>query len=153
MSRLSREESVRPQRIPVADSRAPLVVKGLDQKNFYARWVLDVDDRIQNFLNAGYEFVNQNQIQSAGSKTVETSASTDTRVSKPAGRGLKLYLMRQPRKFYDEDRRAKDKEIDLTEESIRPSREKEGANFGKVKLGHSNSVAADDADKIDWSQA
>lgn len=150
MSRISRDESVRPQRIPVASSRAPLVVKGLDQKNFFARWVADIDERIQNFLNAGYEFVNRDQIQSAGVKTVETTNSTDTRVSKPGGRGVTLYLMRQPMKFYKEDRKAKDREIDLTEESIKPSKEKDGANFGKVKLGHST---GEDDTKIDWDQA
>lgn len=150
MSRTSREDSVRTTRIPVADSRAPLVVKGLDQKNFKARWVLDVDERIATFQQAGYEFVNKNEIQSAGSKTVEASAEgQDTRVSKPAGRGLRLYLMKQPMKFWLEDRKAKDRTIDLTEEAIKPSKDKDGANFGKVKLGHTTG----EDDKIDWEGA
>lgn len=151
MSRVTRDDSVRTHRVPVADSRAPLVVKGLDQKNFFARWVLDVDERIATFQAAGYEFVNKNEIQSAGSKTVEASAEgQDTRVSKPAGRGLRLYLMKQPRKFWLEDRKAKDRVIDSTEEAIKPSKEKDGANFGKIKLGNS---VGEDSTKIDWEGA
>ncbi len=134
MSRVKREEPVRTARVPVSSSRSPLAVKGFDQKNYQGRWVSDIDQRIQAFLDGGYEFVPKSEIQSAGERTAETSSGLDSRVSKPGGRGVTLYLMRLPRKFYLEDRAAKDAEIDRTEEGLKKAPKGEG-NYGKVKIG------------------
>jgi hypothetical protein len=150
MSRISRDEKARPARVSVASSRAPLVVKGLDQKNFFQKWVLDVDDRIQNFIEAGYDFVRKEPKVVAGEKTVETSEGLDSRISKPAGRGLRLFLMQQPIKFRKEDQKAKDREIDLTEEAIKPSNNKD-VDAGKMSLGSSNKMEPDT--DIDWSHS
>ncbi len=134
MSRVKREEPVRAERVPVASSRSPLTVKGFDQKNYQGRWVVDIDDRIQTFLDGGYEFVPKSEIHSAGERTTESSSGLDSRVSKPAGRGRTLYLMRLPRKFYEEDRKAKDIEIDRTEEGLKKPLKGEGT-YGKIKIG------------------
>ncbi len=136
MSRIKREEPARTTRVPVSSSRSPLEVKGFDQKNYQGRWVMDVDDRIQVFLEGGYEFVPKSEIQGrAGEKTADTSSGLDSRISKPAGRGKTLYLMRLPRKFYEEDRKAKDVEIDRTEEGLKNPLKGEG-NYGKIKIGN-----------------
>ncbi len=135
MSRIKREEPARTERVPVSSSRSPLAVKGFDQKNYQGRWVMDIDDRIQVFLDGGYEFVPKTDIKSAGERTTDTSSGLDSRVSKPAGRGKTLYLMRLPRKFYEEDRKAKDIEIDRTEEGLKNPLKGEG-NYGTVKIGN-----------------
>ncbi len=134
MSRVKREEPVRTTRVPVSSSRSPLEVKGFDSENYQGRWVADIDQRIQTFLDGGYEFVSKAEITRAGEKTVETSSGLDSRVSKPGGRGVTLYLMKLPKKFYLEDRKAKDKEIDRTEEGLRTPLKGEGS-YGKVKIG------------------
>lgn len=142
MSRIKREETVRPTRVPVSSSRAPLVVRGFDHKNYSGRWVADIDTRIQDFLNGGYEFVTKNDIQGAGEATVETSSGLDSRIKKPGGRGITLYLMRIPKKFYLEDRKAKDKEIDRTEEGIRKTA-KDSADYGKISLKNKMDTSGD----------
>lgn len=122
MSRISRDEDVREQvnetRIPVSSSRAPLTVRGFDHANFVGRWVLDIDDRLLIFQKGGYEFVTKDMIKSAGESTVDSSKGTDTRVTKPAGRGLTLYLMRIPREFWEADQKDKQREIDRTERAM-----------------------------------
>lgn len=135
MSRIEREETVRPVRVPVASSRAPLTVKGFDDKNYVGRWVADIEGRIQMFLDGGYEFVQKEDIKKAGEATVETSRKgLDSRISKPGGRGVTLYLMRIPKKFWEEDRKAKDAEIDRTEEGLKkPS--KNSSDYGKLTIG------------------
>lgn len=135
MSRIARDETVRPTRVPVSSSRAPLVVKGFDHKNYVGRWVADIEGRIQAFLDGGYEFVQKDSIKKAGEDTVETSRSgLDSRISKPGGRGVTLFLMRIPRKFWDEDRKAKDLEVDRTEEGLKKT-SKNSADYGKLTIG------------------
>jgi hypothetical protein len=134
MSRVKRDEPVRAARVPVSSSRAPLEVKGFDHKNFYGRWVADIDERIQTFLDGGYEFTKKSDIHKAGERTVDSSSGLDSRVSKPGGRGATLYLMQLPRKFYEEDRKAKDAAIDQTEEGLKKT-SKSGADYGKLKIG------------------
>jgi hypothetical protein len=132
MSRIKREEEVRPIRVPVSSSRAPLVVKGLDTKNFSNRWVADIDDRITDFLNGGYEFVPKNAIEQAGEATVDTSKGLDNRITKSGGRGVKLYLMRIPMNLFKEDQAAKEREIAKTVEAMKSPGK--GSDYGQVKI-------------------
>ena len=122
MSRINRNDDVREEvkktRIPVSSSRAPLIVRGFDHENFVGRWVLDLDDRLAIFQDGGYEFVTKDMLKSAGEATVDSSKGSDTRMTKPAGRGLTLYLMRIPREFWEADQKAKAKEIDRIERAM-----------------------------------
>ncbi len=132
MSRTSREESTHtaaerptednPKRTPVASNRAPLNYKGVDKDNFHQRWVLDRDDRVAMFLEAGYEFVKRTQ-KIVGDPTVD-SKTLDTRVSKSSN-GKDLFLMQLPIKFYDDDQKAKQRAVDEIEQSMqRPGKGK-----------------------------
>ena len=133
MSRVSRDEPVRKTRTPVASNRAPLTYKGLDRKNFEPRFVLDKDDRIAMFLEAGYEFVKPTG-SLVGDVTVESSTGLDSRVSKSSG-GRKLFLMQLPKKFYDEDQLAKLKQVEEMEATMRPKTNKGAeADYGKIEL-------------------
>ncbi len=133
MTRESRQEPVHKTRVPVASNRAPLTYKGLDRENFEPRFVLDRDDRIAMFLEAGYEFVKPTG-SAVGEKTVESSSGLDSRVSKSTG-GRKLYLMQLPKKFYDADQLAKQKVVDEIEQSMRPRVDRgAGADYGKVEI-------------------
>lgn len=133
MTRESRLDPVRKPRVAVASNRAPLTYRGLDRENFEPRFVLDKDDRIAMFLEAGYEFVKPNG-SGVGEKTVETSSQDGGRVSKSTG-GRKLYLMQLPMQFYKEDQLAKQRQIDEMEQTMRP-RKNEGseADYGKVEI-------------------
>lgn len=143
MTRQARPESVRAEkeRIPVSSQRSPLLYRGLDTKNYHHRWVLDKDDRIAKFLEGGYEFVQATQKQ-VGETTVETQNQDKqgSRVTKSAGYGgLKLYLMRIPIKFYEEDQAAKQKEVDEIEATMRPAKSgNAGIDYGKVEFSRKN---------------
>lgn len=143
--KLDREESVRKERVPVASQRAPLRYKGLDHKTYYYRWVIDKDDRIQMFLDAGYDFTPAtSQGYRAGDPTVDSAQEHDSRVVKAARGGpLKLYLMQLDWKYYNEDQAKKQKEVDLTEESMqRPGTgkavPKTGIDYGTINLNRTN---------------
>ena len=148
MTRESRQEPVHKTRVPVASNRAPLTYKGLDRENFEPRFVLDRDDRIAMFLEAGYEFVKPNG-SSVGDKTVESSSGLDSRVSKSSG-GRKLYLMQLPKKFYNEDQLAKQKVVDEIENGMRRSKadRDSAADYGKVeiKTGRGTHVVGKESD-------
>lgn len=134
MSRIQREESVRTERIPVASNRAPLQVKGLDNENFHYRFVLDVDDRLDIFKQAGYEFVRHDGRGKiiVGEPTIESSDDKSCVVTKPAGRGLKLFLMKIPKKWYEEDQKAKRDEIKKVEEAMKLS--PKGGDYGRLNI-------------------
>ncbi len=141
VSRVDRDEPVRKQRVPVSSNRAPLAYKGLDKDNFSYRWVMDRDDRIATFLEAGYEFVKPTGAP-VGDPTVDSSKQVGSRVVKTAGfGGLKLYLMFLPIQFYNEDQMAKQKEIDALEATMRePGKGKivsKDIDFGSIKLDRS----------------
>jgi hypothetical protein len=143
MSRVTREEKkveepTRTERVPVAANRSPLVYKGLDTKNFQQRWVIDRDDRIALFLQAGYTFVKPRGLP-VGHPSYDTQKQDGARVTQSAGYGgLKLYLMEIPMKFYKEDQAAKQRDVDEIENSMRtPGKGKAvGADvdYGKIDL-------------------
>jgi hypothetical protein len=126
MTRETREEQARPQRVSVAAQRDKLNVLGLDTKNFYYRWVNDVDDRLLIFRNAGYEFVNKSEVKASGDPTIDTSKGTDSRLRKGVGGGLVAYLMKLPLEIKKEYDAEKDADILETERAM--TRIKSAAN-------------------------
>ncbi len=157
MSRINRNNEVRETvlktRVPVSSSRAPLIVRGFDHENFMGRWVLDLDDRLAIFLAGGWEFVHKTGIVSAGEATIDSSKQgQDTRVSKPAGRGLTLYLMRIPKEFYKEDQLAKQREIDRTERAMTQpgsATVNEGVDYGRISVGNRKGKEVLDYKEVD----
>jgi len=132
---------VREGRIPVSSNRALLKAEGLDQKNYSYRWVNDIDERIGVFLQGGYEFVEDKSVKT-GESTVDTNSTRtlDSRKRKTVGRGVFAYIMRLPIALYNEDQKAKQREIEQTERSmLRPGKKggpiAEGVDYGKVSLG------------------
>ena len=132
MSRPSREQSGRKERIPVSASRAPLSVRGADHENYYYRFVNDVNDRIARFIDGGYVFVTKDGVE-VGEPTVDTSPGLDTRVKRPVGQGVYAYLMRLPRELWNEDQKAKQRELDLIDDAIKRP---QGAEYGRVSISN-----------------
>jgi hypothetical protein len=95
--------------VSVAAQRDKLNVLGLDTANWYYRWVNDIDERLQVFKNAGYEFVAKTEVKSLGDPTIDASKGTDSRVRKGVGGGRVAYLMKLPieiKKEYDAEKAA-----------------------------------------------
>ena len=141
MTRESRSEQTRPARVPVSENRNTLSVKGLDP-NFYHRWVNNVDNALQVYLDAGYEFVNKNG-SPVGDPTVETSKGTDSRYSKGVGGGITAFLMRLPLEIYKQDQARKEADINEGERAMRQLQSKTGhrnsqeADYGKLDISRS----------------
>lgn len=94
----------RPQRTPVGQ-RNVLTVKGKDP-NYEYRIVNDIDDRIAQFLDAGYELVQDDAVK-VGDKRVDSASSVGGAKHISVGQGTKAYLMRQRKEWYDEDKARK----------------------------------------------
>ncbi len=150
--RQERPESVRAEgeRIPVSSNRSPLLYRNLDTKNYFHKWVIDKDDRIAKFLEGGYEFVEAVN-KKVGESTVESQSQDlqGTRVSKAAGYGgLRLYLMRIKKEWYDEDQAVKQREIDELEATMRPAKSGSASiDYGKVSFSRKNTPYGVDVEK------
>lgn len=136
-----RETSInrkRPNRIPVAESRNVLTVEGkLDRNAYVPRWVNDVDDRIERFRQAGYDFVKNDGI-TVGIETADWRGTSDgSIVRKGVGRGVTAYLMAIPKEFYDEDQKKKQKLIDEQEAAMLAA-VNEQSNYGKISFSRRN---------------
>lgn len=133
-----RSQDVRVRRKSYESNRAPLAVRGLDQKNQKARWVNDVDGRVADLLERGYQFINRDGSLVVGQNADGiTSSMTDSRVKKPVGKGVTAYLMAIPTEFYEEDQKAKQREIDELEKAIkRPGKGSvsKDVDFGSVSV-------------------
>ena len=109
--------AARPKRTPLG-ARNRLTFDKQDP-NFVYRVINDQDDRLQKAQEAGYEFVVSDE--QLGDKRVAEGGSVDSRVSKPVGNGVRGFLMRIPREYYEEDQSAKAERIDATEASMKPN--------------------------------
>lgn len=110
-------EHGRPERVPVY-KRDRISFKGMDP-NYQYRVVNDVDNRLQTFLEGGYEFVEGTQ--PIGDTVVGDASPLDSRISKPVGGGITGYLMRIKKEWYDQDQAAKAAKVKETEQAIKPA--------------------------------
>lgn len=136
MSRTHRE------RVPFSANRKRLQV---DRKfdGCVIRWFNDQDDRVQRALDAGYEFVDRDDVKQVGDKDV-TNGNTDmnSKVSRVVGRTaenkpIRAYLMKIRKDWYDQDQSLKQEKNALVDEAIRAGKAG-GADvpksYGEVKL-------------------
>lgn len=104
----------RGNRTPVT-RRNRLSVKDRDP-NYHYRIVNDIDDRIQQFLEQGYEIDPQSQV---GDKTVDGASPLGSAKLISVGAGTKAAVMRIPKEYFEQDQAAKQSEIDALEDSMR----------------------------------
>ena len=107
----------RVRRTSINGIRNKLTVHGKDPDYEY-RHVLDVDGRVLDLQERGYEIVENKGIE-VGDKRVAAASSTGSVVSTPSGDGRKLILMRIKKEYFEEDKRTKEAEVDRTEEQLR----------------------------------
>lgn len=126
---LSKEPSGRPQRTPVGQ-RNILTVKGKDP-NYHYRIVNDIDDRIAQYKEAGYEIVLDNAV-SVGDKRVNAASAVGSGKQLSVGQGTKAYVMRIPKDWYNEDQTTKLAQVAAVEQA---TREKAlDGTYGELKL-------------------
>ena len=88
------------------------------EEGYVYRVINDVDSRLEQAVEGGYEFVTGKG--KLGDSRAAEGTAIDSRVSKPVGNGVTGYLMRIRDEFYKEDQAAKAARIDETEKSMKP---------------------------------
>ena len=111
-------------------ARGPLNVRGKDPAYEY-RIVNDIDDRVDQFAETGYEVVRDKDV-SIGGKAVDTPSTEGSVKRISVGGGTKAVLMRIPKALYDEDQAEKEAALKQQEAAFR--REALDGNYGNIKL-------------------
>lgn len=126
---ISKAPEGRVTRVPVGQ-RNILTVKGKDPAYVY-RIVNDVDDRITQFQEGGYEIV-QDEAVKVGDARASAGTPVGTAKNMSVGRGTKAYVMRIKREWYEEDQANKQGNVDRQEQA---TREKAlDGTYGKLAL-------------------
>lgn len=131
MSRTANSASA-PQRVkrtPV-NGRNVLTVSGKDPDYVY-RIVNDSSDRVQAFLDAGYELVDANSVR-VGDKRVNSASPEGSKAQVNVGSGQKAMVMRIKKELYEEDQAAKAAHVNQLEQTIK--QKAAGADYGTVTI-------------------
>lgn len=104
----------RPKRVPMDGSQDVLVVEGKDPDYVY-RMVNDIGNRIQRFEAAWWEFANGDELISGGDSV---GTSDQTRKGKDVGKGVRSYLMKIKKEYFEEDTNRRQGKITQAESAI-----------------------------------
>ena len=102
----NRPDRTKGKRIPVG-TQSKLTAD--NRPGFKRRFVNDEDGRVDMFLRAGYEIVND--VDTIGQPRVGDASNTGSRPYKSVGGGMNAVLMEIPEEFYNEDQAAKERRI------------------------------------------
>jgi hypothetical protein len=108
--------TTRTTRVPVTE-RNILSVKGKEPGYEY-RIVNDSGDRVQQLVDAGYEFVDASTVQ-VGDKRINSTTPEGTHAQVSVGGGMKAYVMRIREDWYKEDQIAKQARVNEMEDTIK----------------------------------
>ena len=109
---IAKVPSGRVQRTPVG-TRNVLTVAGKEPGYEY-RIINDSGDRVQEFLDAGYELVKENSVK-VGDKRVNKSSSEGSVSQISVGQGQKAFVVRIKKEWYDEDQALKQQKVNELE--------------------------------------
>lgn len=119
----------RVRRSPV-EGRNYLTVKGKDP-NYVYRIVNDTEDRINDFIDRGWEFEVDENIR-VGDSRIDNHSKLGTVRQLSVGGGLRAVLLRIRKDWYDEDQEAKHAYLKKLEDAMRPNTNDGG--YGKVDI-------------------
>jgi regulator of protease activity HflC (stomatin/prohibitin superfamily) len=119
----------RVQRTPVG-TRNVLTVAGKEAGYEY-RIINDSGDRVQEFLDAGYEIVSNDSVR-VGDKRVNAATAEGSKAQLSVGQGQKAYVVRIKKEWYDEDQAAKQVHVNKLEEATK-AKALDGT-YGKLEI-------------------
>ena len=126
---IAKVPSGRTQRVPVG-TRNVLTVAGKEPGYEY-RIINDSGDRVQEFLDAGYEIVDKDSVR-VGDKRVNSSSSEGSVKQISVGQGQKGFVVRIRKEWYDEDQLKKQRQVNELE---RATKEKAlDGTYGKLEI-------------------
>lgn len=129
---IAKAPSGRVQRTPVG-TRNVLTVSGKDPDYVY-RIVNDSGDRVQEFLDAGYELVKESSVK-VGDKRVNKASAEGSVSQISVGQGQKAFVVRIKREWYDEDQAAKQQKVNELEAATK-AKALDGT-YGKLEISRS----------------
>lgn len=125
-------------RVPLGSPTQKLTIRdyGGQLDGYVPRWVNDKGARISQALQGGYEPVLKDDRIAAGAAGEDRNSDMGSWVSqivgtKEDGSPMRAYLMRIKREWYDEDQKAKQKQVDAIDEAIKGGRINEKADDGR----------------------
>lgn len=110
-------------RVPVGGNRSKLTIPDrIKDPNFVYRWIVDEDGRFEVCKEAGYEVVEDPNVE-VGEGSVDHARFPGNAVVKAVGRTRNslngtAVLMRIHKDYYNEDQQAKEDEIQETEQAM-----------------------------------
>jgi hypothetical protein len=122
----------RTQRVPVG-TRNILTVAGKDP-NYVYRVINDSGDRVQEFLDAGYELVDADSVR-VGDKRVNSATAEGSKAQLSVGQGQKAFVVRIKKEWYEEDQAAKQAYVNRLEEATK-AKALDGT-YGKLEISRS----------------
>mgnify|MGYP001575752125 CR=1 FL=1 len=131
-------QEARPKRVPLHEQRRNRLTFTNQDPNYVYRVVNDVDNRIEQFKLAGYEVVEHNT-KVGDTAVVDGNVSLGSGARVHVGSGRNAILMRVPRKLYEEDQTAKQREITRKENLLirrkrKSSEAGEDGTYGEVSI-------------------
>lgn len=117
----------RPKRIPIGTRQ---VLAARERPGFHRRWVNDVGDRIQQFIDAGYTTVS-GEVNNTSDDSAQTPSKLGNTVRRMVGENVYAVLMEIPQEFYDEDQTLKQERVDEVEASYDPNRQITERGYGQ----------------------
>lgn len=130
---MANQKQERVRRTPINGTRSRLEVRGKDPQ-FHYRIVNDIDGRIQEFQDMGYELVTDKEV-TVGDKRIANPTQEGSPIKVSVGQGIQGYVMRQKKDWFEEDQKAKAAQIDEVEKSMRSDAEQAGF-YGKLKISN-----------------
>ena len=126
---IAKSPSGRTRRTPVG-TRNVLTVAGKDPSYEY-RIINDTGDRVQAFLDAGYELVKDDAVR-VGDKRVNKTSAEGSVAQISVGQGQKGVVVRIRKEWYEEDQTAKQVRVNELENSTK-AKALDGT-YGKLEI-------------------
>jgi len=123
----------RTQRVPVG-TRQVLTVSGKDPSYEY-RIINDSGDRVQEFMDAGYELVNSDSVR-VGDKRVNSATPEGSKAQLSVGQGQKAFVVRIKKDWYEEDQAKKQERVNQLESATK-AKALDGT-YGKLDISRDN---------------
>jgi hypothetical protein len=129
---IAKAPSGRVKRTPIT-TRNVLTVEGKDPEYHY-RIVNDDGNRVQMFINAGYEIESASNIQ-VGDKRVGQASAEGTKAQVVVGQNQKAFVMKIHKDYYEEDQQAKQEKVTSLESSTK--QKALDGTYGKLDINRS----------------
>lgn len=128
---ISKSPKGRVIRTPMS-GRNVLTVKGKDPGYEY-RIVNDTDDRIEYMQGIGYELVKKDSVQVGDSRVSATSPEGSAK-QLSVGQGVKAFVMRIKKEWYEDDQRVKQNHILEQENAIKTPPQPGSGTYGSLDI-------------------